>query len=168
MQAFSACFMKFCLALNSYHFIMKNGKIRKRNNRRQWKEGKKMQQEKKTAIDAIEQKASLVCEVADHIWDYAELSLQEVRSAALYCEVLEKEGFHVEKGICGIQTAFSASYGTRPSADRNPGGVRCTFRPVPGGRESGKPKERISGGNCGQRVRPQSCSEPAHLQRHSV
>ena len=58
-----------------------------------------MQQEKKTAIDAIEQKASLVCEVADHIWDYAELSLQEVRSAALYCEVLEKEGFHVEKGM---------------------------------------------------------------------
>ena len=115
MQAFSACFMKFCLALNSYvHFIMKKreNKIRKRNNRRQWKEGKKMQQEKKTAIDAIEQKASLVCEVADHIWDYAELSLQEVRSAALYCEVLEKEGFHVEKGICGIETAFSASYGS--------------------------------------------------------
>ena len=62
-----------------------------------------MQQEKKTAIDAIEQKASLVCEVADHIWDYADLSLQEVRSAALYCEVLETEGFHVEKGICGIE-----------------------------------------------------------------
>ena len=49
-----------------------------------------MQREKKTAVEAIEKKAALIGEVADRIWDYAELSLQEVRSAALYCEVLEK------------------------------------------------------------------------------
>ena len=30
----------------------------------------------------------------------------------LYCEVLEREGFQVEKGICGIETAFSATYGS--------------------------------------------------------
>ena len=70
-----------------------------------------MTQEKQNAVNAIEEKAGLIGDVADHIWEYAELSLQEVKSAALYCEVLEKEGFQVEKGICGIETAFSASYG---------------------------------------------------------
>ena len=67
-----------------------------------------MTQEKQNAVNAIEEKAGLIGDVADHIWEYAELSLQEVKSAALYCEVLEKEGFQVEKGISGIETAFSA------------------------------------------------------------
>ena len=71
-----------------------------------------MTEEKKAALAAIESRKELICDVADHIWEYAELSLQEFRSAALYCEVLEKEGFRVEKGISGIETAFSASYGS--------------------------------------------------------
>ena len=50
--------------------------------------------------------------MADQIWEYAELSLQEVQSAALYVRVLRQEGFAVEEGICGIPTAFSASFGT--------------------------------------------------------
>ena len=71
-----------------------------------------MTEEKKAALAAIEARKGLVCDVADHIWEYAELSLQEFKSAALYCEVLEKEGFRVEKCISGIETAFSASYGS--------------------------------------------------------
>ena len=71
-----------------------------------------MTEEKKEALAAIEARKGLVCDVADHIWEYAELSLQEFKSAALYCEVLEKEGFRVKKGISGIETAFSASYGS--------------------------------------------------------
>lgn len=71
-----------------------------------------MTKEKQAAIAAIEGKKDLIASVADRIWEYAELSLQEEKSAALYCETLEKEGFTVEKGICGIPTAFSASYGS--------------------------------------------------------
>ncbi len=71
-----------------------------------------MNQEKLAAVAAVEKKADLIAEVADRIWAYAELSLQERQSAQLYCEVLEREGFRVEKGICGIETAFSASYGS--------------------------------------------------------
>lgn len=70
-----------------------------------------MTAEKQQAIGVIDEKASLVAHVADQIWEYAELSLQEVKSAALYCQILEEEGFQVERGICGIETAFSASYG---------------------------------------------------------
>lgn len=67
---------------------------------------------KQNAVAFIDEKKDLICSVADRIWEYAELSLEETRSAALYCEVLAREGFAVEKGICGIPTAFAASYGT--------------------------------------------------------
>ena len=67
---------------------------------------------KTAALAAIDEKSALVTFVADKIWDFAELSLQEEQSAALYCEVLEKEGFAVEKGICNIPTAFAAHFGS--------------------------------------------------------
>lgn len=70
-----------------------------------------MTKTKQAALAAIEEKASLITETADRIWSYAELSLQEEQSAALYCAALEKEGFTVERGACGISTAFAASYG---------------------------------------------------------
>ena len=71
-----------------------------------------MNGQKQAALAAIEEKKQLVAGVADQIWEYAELSLQEVQSAALYVRVLRQEGFAVEEGICGIPTAFSATYGT--------------------------------------------------------
>ena len=71
-----------------------------------------MRSEKQAALTAIEEKKEIIFEVADRIWEYAELSLQEYRSCGLYCDVLEKEGFRVEKGIAGIETAFSASFGS--------------------------------------------------------
>ena len=45
---------------------------------------------------AIEEKAELIARTADSIWGFAELSLPEERSAALYCKTLEDEGFTVE------------------------------------------------------------------------
>jgi aminobenzoyl-glutamate utilization protein B len=70
-----------------------------------------MKGNKKTAIEEIDNKAPLICEVADKIWEYAELSLMEYKSCDLYCEKLTQEGFDVEKGICNIPTAFKASFG---------------------------------------------------------
>ena len=71
-----------------------------------------MNQKKNIALEAVEQKENLIKEVAGSIWGFAELSLQEERSAALYCDVLEQQGFRVERGLCGISTAFSASFGS--------------------------------------------------------
>lgn len=106
-----------------------------------------MTQEKKMAVAAVDAKADLIGEVADRIWEYAELSLQEEKSAALYCEVLEREGFQVEKGICGIATAFSASYGSgRPVI-----GILAEYDALSGlSQEAGelKQRERVAGG-CG-------------------
>lgn len=71
-----------------------------------------MIREKQIAVDTVEQKKDLICEAADQIWNFAELSLREYKSAEYYCNILEKEGFQVKRGICGIKTAFSASYGS--------------------------------------------------------
>ena len=71
-----------------------------------------MTAEKQAAIAAIEEKRDTIIHVADNVWEYAELSLQEYKSCELYCKILEKEGFLVERGIAGIETAFSASFGS--------------------------------------------------------
>ena len=42
-----------------------------------------MEELKKAALDTIEENKELFASVADQIWEYAELSLQEVRSAAV-------------------------------------------------------------------------------------
>ena len=58
-----------------------------------------MNHSKQTAVSAVGTKKELICAAAEQIWNYAELSLQEEKSASYYCSVLEKEGFRVEKGI---------------------------------------------------------------------
>ena len=45
------------------------------------------------------------------IWDYAELKFDEARSAEAIASFLESEGFLVTRGIAGMETAFSASWG---------------------------------------------------------
>ena len=71
-----------------------------------------MIREKQIVIDEIDRKTSLITDTANQIWEYAELSLQEFKSAAYYCEVLEQEGFDVQRKIAGIETAFCASFGS--------------------------------------------------------
>jgi len=71
-----------------------------------------MEQQKAAALASIDTNAGIFTDVSDQIWGFAELSLQEYKSAALYCKVLKAHGFTVEEGICGIPTAFSASFGS--------------------------------------------------------
>ena len=113
-----------------------------------------MTEEKKTALAVIEEKREEIIGVSDQIWEYAELSLKEFRSANLYCETLEKEGFHVEKGISGIETAFSASYGSgRPLI-----GILAEYDALSGLSQvagSTERKERVAGGTghgCGHNL----------------
>ena len=77
-----------------------------------------MTAEKQAAVAAIEKKADLVAQVADEIWSFAELSLQEEQSADLYCRVLEQEGFKVERGICNIPTACWRNMTRSPACPR--------------------------------------------------
>lgn len=63
-------------------------------------------------LDVIEQKSDVILDVSDKIWEFAELSLMEFKSAALYCDVLKKEGFEVQTPVAGIKTAFKGIYGS--------------------------------------------------------
>ena len=60
---------------------------------------------KHAALAAIDEKAPVVNAVSDGVWDCAELSLQEERSAALYCQVLEQEGGYLESKQIEMSTA---------------------------------------------------------------
>ena len=54
----------------------------------------------------LDENASLFSDVSDKIWEYAELSLMEYKSCALYVEELKKQGFTVETPVANIQTGF--------------------------------------------------------------
>lgn len=60
----------------------------------------------------IEEKRDKFIEVSDKIWEFAEPRFNEVKSSKLISKVLNEEGFDVTEGVCGIETAFSAAYGS--------------------------------------------------------
>lgn len=68
--------------------------------------------DKEILYRTVEEKAPLITQVSDKIWEFAELSMMEVRSAAAHISALRAEGFEVRENLCGIATAFSGSYGT--------------------------------------------------------
>jgi aminobenzoyl-glutamate utilization protein B len=51
-------------------------------------------------------------QVSRQIWELGETSLQETRSAALFEDLLAKEGFKVERGVGPLPTAFVATAGS--------------------------------------------------------
>ena len=62
--------------------------------------------------DAIEGKRELFTQASDRIWEFAETRFDEFQSAELLIELLESEGFTIEKGVAGLETGFIASYGS--------------------------------------------------------
>lgn len=62
--------------------------------------------EKKALWEYIDKHAKEYIETSHRIWEYAELSLQEFKSAALYKRLLKKEGFQVVENLANIETAF--------------------------------------------------------------
>ena len=65
---------------------------------------------KEEIIKIIDNESDEIAEISHSIWEFAELSLKETRSAALYIEKLKEHGFEVETGHAGIATAFSGKY----------------------------------------------------------
>lgn len=51
-------------------------------------------------------------QVADQIWDFAEVRYQEFQSAQLQKDLLRREGFEIEENLGGIPTAFRAKAGS--------------------------------------------------------
>jgi len=67
---------------------------------------------KRIAIDWVTEHERLLTGVHDKIWRWAEVGLQEVKTARLLTEILERHGFKVERGVAGMPSAFVATYGS--------------------------------------------------------
>lgn len=67
---------------------------------------------KQTAIDWIVENERMLIEVHDRIWGLAEVGLQEVKTGRLLADILEENGFRVERGVAGMPSAFVAAYGS--------------------------------------------------------
>lgn len=66
---------------------------------------------KAEAIGIIDKKQEMLNDVNDSIWEFAETAFKEFKSAEKLASTLEAEGFKVERGVAGIETAFTATYG---------------------------------------------------------
>lgn len=79
-----------------------------------WKTGgQRMAVTDKTAVwAAIEARKDDFTRASDNIWAYHEMAFQEKKAAAELTGMLEKEGFSVEKGLAGIETAFKGTWGS--------------------------------------------------------
>ena len=78
------------------------------------------------------------------IWTFAELGLEEHRSAARLVGVLKKAGFKVKEGVAGMPTAFVAEYGSGIADHRHPRGVRRPAGAVAGGRPAHASRRRAA------------------------
>ena len=67
---------------------------------------------KQQAISVIDRDAKVFTDVSDAIWGYAELSLQEYKSADRYEKALAEAGFKVTRGLHGIETAVVGEFGS--------------------------------------------------------
>lgn len=61
-------------------------------------------------VDYLNQIQDSLWKISDQIYDLSEVGLQEVQSAALLENYLEEQGFAVERGVGGLDTAFRAVY----------------------------------------------------------
>ena len=68
--------------------------------------------DKREVYGIIDAAGEELAALSDTIWGYAELAFRETRSAGALADALEREGFQVERGIAGIETAFLGRYGS--------------------------------------------------------
>lgn len=65
---------------------------------------------KKALFEVIDRLGGELTALADDIFDHPEPGYEEHYASGLLCDLLERHGFGVERGIAGIPTAFRAVY----------------------------------------------------------
>jgi aminobenzoyl-glutamate utilization protein B len=75
------------------------------------KEDARTRKLKAEAVADVEGMQTFTQQMVDSIFSFAELGFQEVETNRYLIDILEKNGFTVQKGVAGIPTAFVASWG---------------------------------------------------------
>lgn len=65
----------------------------------------------KTIFEILENKKASILELEKYLYDNPEIEMEEFKAKAKFIELLEKEGFEVDKNIKGLPTAFVAHKG---------------------------------------------------------
>ncbi len=67
---------------------------------------------KQQAATEIDKLQTLTQQMVDQIFSFSELGFQEFETSRYVTDILEKNGFQVDRGIAGIPTAWVATYGS--------------------------------------------------------
>ncbi|WP_066781372.1 amidohydrolase [Sphingomonas sp. CCH5-D11] len=67
---------------------------------------------KADAVAGVERQAKLVQEMVDSVYSFAEPGFQEFQTMEYLTGILAKNGFRIEKGVAGIPTAWTATWGS--------------------------------------------------------
>ena len=76
------------------------------------KEDARTQKLKAEAVSAVDGMQTFTQQMVDQIFSFAELGFQETETNRYLIDILEKNGFTVQKGVAGVPTAFVASWGS--------------------------------------------------------
>ena len=67
---------------------------------------------KQEAVAEVDRLQTFTQQMVDQIFSYSELGFQEFETSRYVTAILEKNAFHVERGVAGIPTAWVATYGS--------------------------------------------------------
>ena len=74
--------------------------------------GQKISPLKKAVIQSVEQHKESLIKLSDSVWALAETAFEEQGSAKILADYAEAQGMNVTRGVAGIPTAFTATYGS--------------------------------------------------------
>ena len=77
-----------------------------------WSAATPVDADKAVAFRWVDDNAAALRKVTLNIWNTPELAMREYKSSRELIGFLESNGFHVEKGVAGLTTAFVATYGS--------------------------------------------------------
>ena len=67
---------------------------------------------KKEIMELVDAKTKLFTDGNDKVWEFAETRFATEKSANVWCELLENEGFKITRGLANMEHAFVGEYGS--------------------------------------------------------
>lgn len=105
------------------------------------------QTDKDTILTALDAQYDRYEAMAHQLWESPELGYLEVESTRLLQDALAAEGFEIERGVAGMPTAFTASFGSGEPVI----GILGEFDALPGMSQAAVPREEpLNAGAPGQ------------------
>ena len=107
---------------------------------------KKIPANKAAVIASVNAHEQALIKLSDEIWAYAEIAFKETQSSKVLADYAEAQGFRVQRGVAGIPTAFTATYGAGAPII----GIMGEFDALPGLSQKAQPtKEALVAGAAG-------------------